>query len=168
MYPFFAIKQSLYQYLTGSVEQSAQGTNSTSQISLTDLMKPDSWATSDLFTQLPGLMENLTISTLVVSNVTAETNCTITVVENIYLYQPGVLIIVYSSAVAVGLAGLFVGVTAAWGNGIPTGSLFSQLLVTVSFHRTLHLYEPISDRCLSLSSERHATLSWMSYAKGTV
>lgn len=126
-----AIKETLYGYLTGVVIE-GEITNITSQILMTNLPGSNSWAMPNLPTMLPELMTNLTISAMVVSNVTAEMNCTVMVTRNTYLYEQDILLLVYGCVIAVGLIWLFVGVRAAWENGVPTGSLFSQLLVTVS------------------------------------
>lgn len=105
---------------------------------MTNLLINGNTVTPDISTKLPELMANITISALVVSNITGMENCTVTVQENIYSYNRQVLILAYGSAVAMALIALIVGVSATRVNVTPTGNVFSQLLVTVSFHLMTH------------------------------
>jgi uncharacterized membrane protein len=135
-YPFVAIQESLYAYLIGFI-QDGDRSNTTVRLEMTNL-HGDGYSYPHLSTEVPELMANLTISALSISNITSGATCTTTVQENIYLYNRFVLFLAYGCAVALALVGLFIGVRAAWNNGIPTGSIFSQLLVTVSLSLTMH------------------------------
>jgi hypothetical protein len=145
-YPFVAIQQSLYGYLTGDVIADVSiGMNLTrvwtvdaTQLSMTSLLTDNTYTMSNLSTKLPDLMTNLTVSALLRSNITRKATCTVTVLENVYSYNQFVLILAYGSAVALSLVGLFVGSRATYVNGGPTGGIFSQLLVTVSLFLTTH------------------------------
>jgi hypothetical protein len=137
-YPFVAIQQSLYAYLTGDVSINSSFLDTT-QLSATNLLaNTTTYTMPDISTKLPELMTNLTVSALLRSNITSEVTCTISVLENVYSYNQIVLILAYGSAVILSLVGLFVGIRATYVNGGPTGGIFSQLLVTVSLFLTPH------------------------------
>ncbi|KIM91409.1 hypothetical protein PILCRDRAFT_762890 [Piloderma croceum F 1598] len=145
---FLGIQESLYAYLTGNVTIAFPPfstypftLNDTTLISTTSLLTSSTtistsnntaayYLPTDLSTKLSELMANLAVSALVRSNITREVTCTITVLENVYGYNQFVLILAYGSAVVLSLVGLFVGIRATYVNGGPTGSTFSQLLVT--------------------------------------
>ena len=136
---FFAIQQSLYTYMTGWIQITDRRNVTANQLFMTNLINGNT-VTPDISTKLPELMANITILALIISNITGMENCTVAVQENIYIYNWQVLIIAYGSAVAMALIALIVGVSTTWVNGTPIGNVFSQLLVTVSFHLMTHYW----------------------------
>ena len=123
--------------MTGWIQITDRTNVTANQLFMTNLINGNT-VMPNISTKLPELMANITISALVVSNITGMENCTVTVQENIYSYNRQVLILAYGSAVAMALIALIVGVSATRVNGTPIGNVFSQLLVTVSFHLMTH------------------------------
>ncbi|KAF7854219.1 hypothetical protein EAF04_010516 [Stromatinia cepivora] len=84
----------------------------------------------DLITGIPELLTNLTISTLAISPLSTNTNCSSSTVALVYLYNPRLLLIPYSIAFFLSLIAFIAGVCVLKITGMRTGGVFSQILVT--------------------------------------
>ncbi|CAG8959003.1 hypothetical protein HYFRA_00012162 [Hymenoscyphus fraxineus] len=84
----------------------------------------------DLGAGIPELLTNLTLSTLAFSPMNTTTTCSASTEILAYYYNPKLLLIPYSVALLLSLIALAAGVWVLRRTGMPTGQIFSQILVT--------------------------------------
>ena len=84
----------------------------------------------DFETAIPELPANLTLSYIAFGTAKAMSNCTVFQTFQAYKYQPLLLILTYTTTAILTIAAIATGSLALRSNGVASGDVFSQILVT--------------------------------------